>query len=122
MPCHSCGSGVPFALWSATFSTPRPRIAHLRRMGVSGMPISSSSSSFGRTATSEAVRPCTSSVSIEVAACEIAQPRPSKPMLSIVSPSAANLTEIVTSSPQRGFWPSACALAFSISPCPRGDL
>jgi len=61
-------------------------------------------------------------VSIDVAACEIAQPRPSKPTLSIVSPSAPNFTEIVTSSPQSGFCPSAWASAFSISPWPRGDL
>ena len=54
-----------------------------------------------------AVRPLTMSVSIEVAACEIAQPRPSKPISSIVSPSAANFTDIVTSSPQSGFWPFA---------------
>ena len=48
---------------------------------MSGIPISSSSSSFGRTATSEALRPFTISVSIDVAACEIAQPRPSKPIV-----------------------------------------
>ena len=81
MPRHSSGSGVPFARCSATFSTPSPRIAHLSRIGVSGIPISSSSSSFGSTATSAALRPFTSSVSIDVAACEIAQPRPSKPTL-----------------------------------------
>src|SRR6185312_11101234 len=77
MPRHSSGSGVPFALCKATLRTPRPRIAHLRRIGVSGIPISSSSSSFGIVATSVAVRPFTISVSIDVAACEIAQPRPS---------------------------------------------
>ena len=38
---HSSGSGVPFDLFSATFSTPSPRIAHFRRTGVSGMPSSS---------------------------------------------------------------------------------
>ena len=48
-------------------------------------------------------------MSIDVAACEIAQPRPSKPISSIVSPSSANLIETVTSSPQSGFWPSARA-------------
>src|SRR5438270_1196592 len=121
-PRHSSGSGVPFALCSATFSTPSPRIAHLRRIGVSGIPISSSSSSFGSAATSPAVRPCTSSVSIDVAACEIAQPRPSNPTFSIVSPSAPNLTVIVISSPHSGFLPSASASASSISPCPRGAL
>ena len=94
----------------------------MRRIGVSGMPISSSSSSFGRTATSEAFRPFTISVSIEVAACEIAQPRPSKEMSSIVSPSSPKRTKIATSSPHSGFWPSACASAGSSTPCPRGFL
>ena len=92
-PCvHSSGSGVPFDLCSATFSTPRPRIAHLSRTGVSGIPISSSSSSFGIRATSSALRPTTISVSIDVAACEIAQPRPSKPTSEIVSPSKRSET------------------------------
>ena len=40
----------------------------MRRIGVKGMPISSSSSSFGSVATSVAERPLTISVSIEVAA------------------------------------------------------
>ena len=65
----------------------------MSRIGVSGIPISSSSSSFGRTATSDAFRPFTSSVSIDVAACEIAQPRPSNEMSSIVSPSLAEADE-----------------------------
>ena len=30
---HSSGSGVPFARWSATLRTPRPRSAHLSRTG-----------------------------------------------------------------------------------------
>ena len=51
------------------------------------MPISSSSSSFGIVATSSAVRPRTISVSIDVAAWLIAQPRPSNPTSSIMSPS-----------------------------------
>ena len=122
MPCHSSGSGVPFALCSATFNTPRPRIAHLRRIGVSGMPISSSSSSFGITATSVAFRPFTSSVSIDVAACEIAQPRPSNARSSIVSPSSAKRTVIATSSPHSGFCPSARASCGSSTPWPRGFL
>ncbi len=49
---HSSGSGVPLALWSASLRTPRPRIAHLRRTGVSGMPSSSRSSSLRIAATS----------------------------------------------------------------------
>ena len=79
------GSGVPFALCSATLSVVRPSIAHLRRIGVSGIPISSSSSSLSSTATSDAFLPCTISVSIDVAACEIAQPRPENFTSSIVS-------------------------------------
>src|SRR5581483_10517901 len=75
------------ALCRATLRTPMPRMAHFRRIGVSGMPISSSRSSFGIVATSEAVRPLTISVSIDVAACEIAQPRPSKEMSEMTSPS-----------------------------------
>ena len=105
---HSSGSGVPFALCSATLRTPSPSSAHLSRTGVSGIPISSSSSSFGISATSCAVRPITRSVSIDVAAWLIAQPRPSNPTLSITSPSP-NRTETVTSSPQSGFCPSATA-------------
>ena len=57
---------------SATLSVVNPSIAHLRRIGVSGIPISSSSSSLSSVATSDAVLPCTISVSIDVAACEIA--------------------------------------------------
>ena len=71
------------------------------------MPISSSSSSFGSDATSYALLPCTSSVSIDVAAWQIAQPRPENFTSSIVSPSSPNETKIETSSPQSGFWPSA---------------
>ena len=52
-------------------------MAHFSLIGESGIPISSSSSSLGSSATSPAFRPFTSSVSIDVAACEIAQPRPS---------------------------------------------
>ena len=89
---------------------------------MSGIPISSSSSSLGSVATSVAERPLTISVSIEVAACEIAHPRPSNLTSSIVSPSSASATEIVTSSPQSGFRPSAVASGDSIAPCPRGFL
>src|SRR5262249_45695887 len=84
---HPSVGAVPLERWSATLSTPSPRIAHLSRTGVSGIPISSSSSSRSITDTSCAVRPLTRSVSIEVAAWEIAQPRPSKPTSSITSPS-----------------------------------
>jgi hypothetical protein len=56
------------------------------------MPISSSSSSRGRPATSIALRPRTISISIEVAACEIAQPRPLNLTSSIVSPSGSKAT------------------------------
>jgi hypothetical protein len=62
------------------------------RTGVSGMPISSSSSSRGSVATSCALRPLTISVSIDVAACEIAQPRPENFTSSIVSPSTPKAT------------------------------
>ena len=91
-PASPSGSGVPFALCSATFSVVSPSSAHLRRTGVSGIPISSSSSSLSSVATSVAVRPCTISVSIDVAACEIAQPRPENLTSSIVSPSSPNAT------------------------------
>src|SRR3954452_24710983 len=40
-PAHSSGSGVPAALFSATFSVPSPSSAHLSRTGVSGVPDSS---------------------------------------------------------------------------------
>src|SRR6266571_1889281 len=92
MPAHSSGSGVPFALWSASFSVERPSSAHFRRTGVSGMPISSSSSSRGSVATSIALLPLTISVSIDVAACEIAQPRPENLTSSMVSPSSPKPT------------------------------
>ena len=77
---------------SATLSTPSPSSAHLSRIGVSGMPTSSSSSSFGRRAISSAVRPLTISISIEVEAWLIAQPRPENLTSSTVSPSSANWT------------------------------
>src|SRR5581483_3868927 len=86
------GNGVPLPLCSASFSVVSPRIAHFSRTGVSGIPISSSRSSFGIAATSLALRPLTISVSIEVAACEIAQPRPENITSSIVSPSSPNAT------------------------------
>src|SRR5512133_992888 len=89
-PAHSSGSGVPLARWSATLSTPRPSSAHLRRIGVSGMPISSSSVSLGSTAISPAFRPLTISISIEVDAWLIAQPRPENFTSSIVSPSSSH--------------------------------
>ena len=57
-PAHSSGSGVPLALCSASFSVDSPSSAHFSRTGVSGMPISSSSSSRGSAATSVALRPC----------------------------------------------------------------
>jgi hypothetical protein len=44
------------------------------------------------TATSEARLPCTISVSIDVAACEIAHPRPANLTSSIVSLSSAKRT------------------------------
>ena len=56
------------------------------------MPISSSRSSFGIAATSLAFLPLTISVSIEVAACEIAHPRPENITSSIVSPSSPKAT------------------------------
>jgi hypothetical protein len=56
------------------------------------MPISSSRSSFGMAATSLAFRPLTISVSIDVAAWLIAQPRPENITSSIVSPSSPNAT------------------------------
>ena len=59
---------------------------------MSGIPISSSSSSFERVATSVAFRPCTISISIDVEACEIAQPRPENFTSWIVSPSSSKLT------------------------------
>ena len=71
-------------------------------------------------ATSWAVRPLTMSMSIEVAAWLIAQPRPWNLTSAIVSPSKA--TAIETSSPQSGFCPSATASASSMTPCPRGFL
>ena len=83
---------MPFALCSATFSVVRPSIAHLSRTGVSGIPIWSSSSSLSIVAMSVAVRPFAISVSIEVAACEIAQPRPENLTSSIVSRSSAKAT------------------------------
>ena len=73
-------------------------------------------------ATSPAVRPFTISISIDVEAWLIAQPRPRKRTSSIVSPSSPNATKIETSSPQSGFWPSAAASGASSSPCPRGFL
>ena len=92
MPDHSSGSGVPFALCNASFSVERPSSAHLSRTGVSGIPISSRSSSRGSVATCIALRPFTISVNIEVAACEMAQPRPENFTSSIVSPSSLNAT------------------------------
>ena len=71
-------------------------------------------------ATSCAVRPLTMSISIEVAAWLIAQPRPWNFTSAIVSPSKA--TAIDTSSPQSGFCPSASASAPEITPWPRGFL
>ena len=71
------GSGVPFARCSATFRTPA------RGSRTSAGPASAGSRSpraarpSSSPATSLAFRPCTISVSIDVAACEIAQPRPS---------------------------------------------
>jgi len=59
----------------------------LSRIGVSGMPTSSSRSSFDIVATSCALLPLTISISIEVEACEIAQPRPENLTSSIVSSS-----------------------------------
>ena len=88
---------------------------------MSGIPISSRSSSFGIAETSCAVRPLTMSVSIDVAAWLIAQPLPSKPTSSITSPSPKR-TETVTSSPQSGFWPSAIASCGSSSPWFLGAL
>jgi len=85
------------------------------------MPISSSSSSFGIAEISCAVRPLTRSVSIDVAARLIAQPRPSKPTSSTTSPSP-NRIETVTSSPQSGFCPSAIASWGSRTPWFRGAL
>jgi hypothetical protein len=64
----------------------------LRRIGVNGIPISSSSSSFGISASSLAVRPFAMSTSIEVAAWLIAQPRPENLTSSIVSPSSPKTT------------------------------
>ena len=61
-------------------------------MGDSGTPISASSSSLSSVATSVAVLPLTISISIDVAACEIAQPRPENFTSSIVSPSSPNAT------------------------------
>ena len=69
-------------------------------------------------ATSEAERPFTISVSIEVAAWLIAQPRPSNLTSSIVSPSSPSATEIVTSSPQSGFSPSARGVGSLHRPVP----
>ena len=89
--------------------------------GLSGIPISSRSSSVGIAATSPAVRPLTRSVSIEVAAWLMAQPRPSKRISSIVSP-PSKLSVIDISSPQSGFWPSAFASAGSSTPWLRGFL
>ena len=83
---------MPFPLCSASFSVVSPRIAHFRRTGVSGMPISSSRSSLGIAATSLAFLPLTISVSIEVAAWEIAHPRPENITSSIVSPSSPKAT------------------------------
>jgi hypothetical protein len=57
-----------------------------------GIPTSSSSSSFDSSPTSVAVRPCTISVSIDVAAWLIAQPRPENLTSSIVSPSSPKAT------------------------------
>jgi len=92
------------------------------RTGVSGIPISSSSASRDSEATSVALRPSTISISIEVAAWEIAHPRPEK--LDLVDGVAvlAKATKMETSSPQSGFCPSACASASSINPWPRGFL
>ena len=64
----------------------------MSRIGVSGIPISSSSSSFGSAAISSAFRPLTISISIEVEAWLIAHPRPENFTSSIVSPSSANGT------------------------------
>ena len=92
------------------------------RSWVSGMPTSSSNCSLGSSAISLAVFPFTISISIEVDAWLIAQPRPENLTSSTVSPSSPNWTKIETSSPQSGFTPSAWASAPSISPCPRGFL
>ncbi len=80
------------------------------------MPISSSRSSFGSSATSVAVLPLTISISIEVEAWLIAQPRPSNMTSRIVSPSSSKATEIVTSSPHSGLTPSAFVSASSSTP------
>ena len=67
-------------------------MAHLSRTGVSGTPTSSSRSSLGSAATSLALRPLTSSVSIDVADWLMAQPRPENFTSSIVSPSSPKAT------------------------------
>ena len=59
---------------------------------MSGTPISASSSSLSSVATCSAVRPFVISISIDVAACEIAQPRPENFTSSIVSPSSPKAT------------------------------
>ena len=75
---HSSGSGVPLDLCSATFRTPRPRIAHFRRTGVSG-------SRSPRAAPPSASAPPRPRPGRPRAGqhrgrrLEIAQPRPSKP-------------------------------------------
>ena len=74
-PCHSSGSGVPFDRLSATLTTPSPRIAHFSRTGRQRDPdLAPGAPPWAARRPRLAVLPLTRSVSIEVAACEIAQP------------------------------------------------
>ena len=84
------------------------------------MPSSASRSSFDSAAASSTSRPSASSVSIDVAACEIEQPRPWN-LMSAILPSTI-FRSIASWSPQSGLTPSADTSASSIVPWFRGFL
>src|SRR6185437_16128406 len=89
---------------SATLSSCTESSAHLRRIGVSGMPSSSSTSSLPSSRTSATGLPLATSEIIDAAACEIAQPRPLK-RRSVTIPSSI-WSSTCSSSPQSGLTPS----------------
>ena len=115
------GSGVPLARCRATFSAPRPSRRALepdRRQRDADL-LEQLLLRDGCDLSGQRPRP--SPVSIDVAACEIAQPRPENLTSWIVSPRRRRRRW----SPRRrraGSEPSACASACSSVPCPRGFL
>src|SRR5690242_14548130 len=111
-------SSSPGVCPRATLSTFTESSAHLSRIGVSGIPSSSSTSSRPSAATSATVLPLTTSEIIDAAAWLIAQPRPLKRTSRTTSSSISSST--ASSSPQSGFTPSAVALGDSRCPLFRG--